>query len=143
MPKLQPHYLPKEGDKITVTIPNERTRCEIVSVVTDEACIAQLLGFTTNVKEHGLKKGDRIACRFQRGPMNEVQWTYVPHAQMEAEIEERNARWAEQNREPLNDEPEAEPEPEHVAPPAEVVAAVAVKKPKAKRGGKHAVGTRI
>jgi hypothetical protein len=143
MGTLQQHYLPREGDKITVTLPAERTRCEIIKVVSDEACIAQLLSFTT-AKEHRLTKGDKIACRFELGPMDQPQWVYVPQEQMDAEIAERNARWAEQNAEPLSDgEPKAvEPEPKRTARLGkifgpEVVAAVQ-KRPKAKRPSERA-----
>jgi hypothetical protein len=88
---LQQHYHPREGDIITVTLPAERTRCQIITVVNDEAVIAMILGFTTS-PGHQLKKGDRIACRFRLGPMNEPQWIYVPQTELDAEIAARDEK---------------------------------------------------
>ena len=83
LPKMSsPHYEPKVGDTITVEIPDERTRAVIERLISDEAAIAKLLSYTTS-KSHTYKKGDLVACRFERLGMGISGWRVMSQREMD------------------------------------------------------------
>lgn len=83
LPRMSgPTYEPKEGDTITVELPDERTRAQIIKVVSDTAVIAKLLTYTTS-KSHNYKKGDLVPFRHQRLDMNLPGWRSVSQHEMD------------------------------------------------------------
>lgn len=76
------HYEPKVGDAITVELPDERTRAEVIKVISDTAVIAKLSTYTTS-KSHNYRKGDLVPLRFQTLDMNIPGWRAVTQHEMD------------------------------------------------------------
>lgn len=76
-------YEPKEGDIITVELPDERTRATIERVISNTACIAKIMQYTTGNKSHSYRKGDLIPCRFEILDLNQPGWRAVSERQLE------------------------------------------------------------
>jgi len=94
LPKMSsPHYEPKVGETITLELPDERTRATIEKVISDEAAIARLLTYTTS-KSHSYKKGDLVACRFERLGMGVPGW----RAMSQRELDEADSAKAPKKR---------------------------------------------
>lgn len=88
LPRMStPHYEPKEGDTITISLPDEITRGQIERVISDEAVIAKLLTFTMAVgKSHQYRKGDLVPCRFTRLGMGNMGWEAVSQREMDEAV---------------------------------------------------------
>ena len=84
MPKMSgAEYVPKEGDVITVYLPDERTRATIERVISDTAVIAKIMQYTTAKISHSYKKGDLVACQFEPQNMNQMGWRAVSERELE------------------------------------------------------------
>lgn len=81
---MMPHFEPKVGDQITIDLPDERTRGEIVKVVSTTAVIAKLLTFLTASRSHSYRKGDIVPCLYAQVGMNQNGWRAVSEREMEA-----------------------------------------------------------
>ena len=102
LPKMSgTDYEPKEGDIITVELPNERTRAKIEKVISDAACIARIMQYTTAFHSHPYKKDDLIACKFEEVGVRNQGWRLVSDREM-----------AEADAEAASQVPVAEVEPE-------------------------------
>lgn len=82
LPRMQaPGYVPKEGETITLDLPDERTRATIKRVISDTALIAELQHYTTS-KSHPYRKGDLVAAKFGPLAMNQVGWRAVSEREL-------------------------------------------------------------
>lgn len=79
---------PKEGDVITVELPDERTRATVKSVVSPVMVLAVIGQHTTAQKSHAYRKGDTIPCQYRDGAMNQRMWHVVSQKEFE-EAEDR------------------------------------------------------
>lgn len=75
------HYQPKEGDTITIELPDERTRGTIVKVVSDETVVAKLIQYLTSRGTY--RKDDLVPCRFERLGMNVPGWRAVSQRELD------------------------------------------------------------
>lgn len=83
-------YEPKVGDTITVELPDERTRAEVIKVISDTAVLARLATFTTAKGSHNYRKDDVIPCRFQKLGMGVPGWRVVSEREMdEAQVAQK------------------------------------------------------
>lgn len=69
--------MPEIGQAITVELPDERTRAEIVKVVSDSAVLARIIQFTTAYKSHPYKKGDTIGAQLKKTGMGQMAWIAI------------------------------------------------------------------
>lgn len=77
LPRMQPgQYDPKVGETITLQLPDELTRAEIIKIVTPETCLAKLLQYTTS-KTHQYRKDEVVPCRYETLTMNQRGWRAV------------------------------------------------------------------
>lgn len=77
-------YVPEVGDTVTIELPDERTRAEIVRAISNATVIVRLTQYlTASSKSHSYKKGDLVPCRFVTGPMNQMMWKAVSEAELE------------------------------------------------------------
>lgn len=77
LPSMQPgQYNPKIGDHITLALPDELTRAEIIKIVTPETCLAKIIQYTTS-KTHHYRKDEVVPCRFEVLSMNQRGWRAV------------------------------------------------------------------
>ena len=72
----------EEGQTVTVELPDERTRAEILSVVSASAFIGRISQFTTASKSHSYKKGDTIAVQQRPGAFGQTVWQAVPESEL-------------------------------------------------------------
>lgn len=77
-------YMPKIGDQITISLPDEKTRGTIEKVISPEAVIAKLTQFTTAKTSHPYRKDDLIACKLRVDALNQRNWQVVPQRELEA-----------------------------------------------------------
>lgn len=78
-----PTYVPQVGDTITLELPDERTRAELVKIVGNDTAIARLITFTTGKASHNYRKGDLVPCRFGKVGMNLTGWRAVSEREMD------------------------------------------------------------
>lgn len=84
LPKMShPNYEPKEGDVITVELPDERTRATIVRIISDTAVIAKIMQYTTGRHSHPYKKDDLIACKFETLDLGNSGWRVLSDRELE------------------------------------------------------------
>jgi hypothetical protein len=69
--------MPQIGQTITVDLPDERTRAEVVQVVSDSALLVKLTQFTTAAKSHPYHKGDVVAVQLRKDGMNQQAWIAI------------------------------------------------------------------
>lgn len=69
--------MPQIGQFITVDLPDERTRAEVVKVISDTACLAKLAQFTTAAKSHPYHKGDVVAVQLRKDGMGLQAWIAI------------------------------------------------------------------
>lgn len=72
---------PKVGNEITVELTGERTRAEIIKVMSPTTVIAKLLRYTTS-RDHGRHKGDLVACRFEEGALGLSEWRVLKEREL-------------------------------------------------------------
>lgn len=83
LPRMStPRYEPKVGDIITVEIPDERTRAEIMKVVSDTAVIARLMTYLVS-KSHNYRKDDLVPCKFGQLDMTVPGWKAISERELE------------------------------------------------------------
>ena len=69
--------LPEVGQLITVELPDERTRAEIIKVISETAVLAKISQFTTASKSHPYKKGDVVGAQLKPGNLGQIAWIAV------------------------------------------------------------------
>ena len=85
----RPQYDPREGDMVTLNLPDEVTRAKIVKVVSPTKIVAEIAQYTTGNKSHNYKKGDFVAAEYRMGAMNLRGWYVIPQSAMDAVQEAR------------------------------------------------------
>ena len=85
----RPAFDPREGELITLNLPDEVTRAKIVKVVSPTKIAAEIAQYTTGNKSHSYKKGDFVAAEFKMGAMNLRGWYVIPQSAMDAVQESR------------------------------------------------------
>jgi len=69
--------MPQVGQLITVNLPDERTRAEVVQVISETGCLAKIAQFTTAAKSHSYRKGDIVAVQMRKDGMGQQGWTAI------------------------------------------------------------------
>ena len=69
--------MPQVGQQITIDLPDERTRAEVVKVISDSACLAKIMQFTTASKSHPYHKDDIVAVQYKRDGMGLNAWIAI------------------------------------------------------------------
>lgn len=77
------HYEPKEGDKITILLPDERTRAVIHKMTGEGMCIAKLETFTVQNKSHNYRKGDLVPARLRPDDMGQTNWIAIDERELQ------------------------------------------------------------
>lgn len=68
---------PIVGQLITVELPDERTRAEVVKVISETAVLAKISQFTTASKSHSYKKDDVVGAQMKKSNLGQMAWVAV------------------------------------------------------------------
>lgn len=84
-------YEPQLGDVITVQLPDERVRAVIEGIVSDTAVTARLQNHSVS-RSHNYRKGDLVACRFEKTEVGPRCWIAIPERELQQATEPKRKR---------------------------------------------------
>ena len=89
-------YKPEVGHTITVDLPGERIRAEIMGVSNDDAVVCKVMGTPIAKTPHGVVKDDMICVRRAENSIGMECWTMITEREMQQR--EQVARFEEGER---------------------------------------------
>jgi hypothetical protein len=69
--------MPTVGQTITINLPDERTRADVIKVISNTACLVKIAQFTTSSKSHPYHKDDVVAVQLRKDGMGQQAWIAI------------------------------------------------------------------